>query len=162
MCRIPGLLIIGDTPAPAYCAGSMARFAPVAAAAWAEPLCAIPSVQGGAERTTIPSRGFFVKVIARIPALDEVVATTRFDVEVPPASTPSPAPAVTRSRGSTRPRRGNCRSGFPVGSIVVLTLLATFAWSLASWNESRRIERARAERIARVQGVTANPGTIPR
>lgn len=159
--------MIGDTPAPAYCDDSMAHFTPVAAAAWAGALPAIPQAQGGPEPTTILTRGFVVKVIARIPALDSVVAVAPLAIEATtaaeaPSAASANAPGSVLASAPARPRRRHSGSRFPFGSVAVLAILAAFAWSLASWNECRRIERARAERIARVQGFQATPGTTAR
>ena len=101
-----------------------------------------------------------MKVIARIPALQPVIAdgdalvVARADTAA--ASPASPAATTRRSR---RRRTG---SRFPVASVTVLAILAGFVWSLASWNESRRLERARADRVARLQGVQSTPGTTAR
>lgn len=163
MCRFPGAEIIGDTPAPAYCAGSMARFTPVVAAAWADAVPGSPTVQGAVRPTTILTRGFRVKVIARIPALGPAAGDRRFSVETTTAVDATAGPAtVASSTARSRPRRRGPRSRFPVASVTVLAIMAACAWSLASWNESRRIERARADRIARTQGLEAAPGTRAR
>lgn len=157
-------MIIGNTAASAYCAGSTARFSPVVAAAWAGVLPEILAAQGAVHATSILTRGFVVKVIARIPALAPTAEATPPGVD--PVVTPTITPEAAAPDGDASPPRRRTRrhgrSHFPIGSVTVLAILAAFAWSMASWNETRRLERARAERIARVQAAQATPGTTSR
>jgi len=108
------------------------------------------------EATTILTRGFVVKVIARIPAL---LAPS---VEAPPSmvavaeSAPRARPAPRRREASGR------RPGFPAVSVGLLAVIAVAVWMLASWNDGRRLARARQERIARIQAFEAATGTVAR
>lgn len=142
----------------------MAHFSPVVAAAWAGVLPEIRAAQGAVHATSILTRGFVVKVIARIPALAPTAEAMPPGVDS--AITPTIAPEAAAPAGDDgpprRPRRRTGRTRFPIGSVTVLAILAAFAWSMASWNETRRLERARADRIARVQAVQATPGTTSR
>jgi len=114
--------------------------------------------------TSILTRGFVVKVIARIPALEPTADAPPPGVD--PANGPAIAPEAAAPAADEgpprRPRRRSGRSRFPIGSVTVLAILAAFAWSMASWNETRRLERARADRIARVQAAQSTPGTTAR
>lgn len=44
----------------------------------------------------------------------------------------------------------------------VLAVLAVAVWMLASWNDGRRLARARQERMARIQAFEAASGTVAR
>lgn len=92
-----------------------------------------------------------MKVISRIPALDSPT------VAAPP--TPIPARPRTsprhRATSATRPR-------FPGVSVSLLAVLAVAIWMLASWNDGRRLARARQERMARIQAFEAASGTVAR
>ncbi|MBM4010060.1 MAG: hypothetical protein FJ286_01580 [Planctomycetes bacterium] len=99
-----------------------------------------------------------MKVIARIPALEP-------NADPAPRGMDPPATGVDDALvdpGRRLPRRRRSQRQFPIASVTVLALLAAFAWSMVSWNESRRLERARAERVARVQASQAPPGTMSR
>jgi hypothetical protein len=152
----PGAVIIGESEGPAYCDGSMARFTAAVADGWAGAVPAVATAQGATPTATILTRGFVVKVIARIPSL-EPEAT---DQRVPCAPPSEPVLADAGSGADGRRRRGRPR--FPAASVAVLTLLAAVVWSLASWNDGRRLERARQERIARMQAFQPGPGTVAR
>lgn len=85
-----------------------------------------------------------MKVLARIPLLDPSEAS-------PPAASAvsaEPRPIARRRRGGP----------FPVASVAVLALLAAMAWSLATWNDARRLQR---HRLARTQQAMAT-GTVAR
>jgi hypothetical protein len=47
-------------------------------------------------------------------------------------------------------------------SVSVLAVLAVVVWMVASWNDGRRLARARQERIARIQAFEAASGTVAR
>lgn len=85
-----------------------------------------------------------MKVLARIPLLDPSEA-----------SPPVAAPPRVEPRGSSRRRR---HRPFPVASVAVLAVLAAMAWSLATWNDARRLHR---HRLARTQQSAAT-GTVAR
>lgn len=105
-----------------------------------------------------------MKVLARIPALDAIdaAAIRSADMVEVDASTPGavgaqgPVPGLRR-RPARRPR-----GRFPTASIAALAVLATVAWSLASWNDACRAERSRQERLARLQPAVSSSGTISR
>lgn len=84
-----------------------------------------------------------MKVLARIPLLD------------PSEASPTAAPPAMEPRHIRRRRQGR---PFPVASVAVLALLAVMAWSLATWNDARRLHR---HRLARTQQATAT-GTVAR
>jgi hypothetical protein len=97
-----------------------------------------------------------VKVIARIPALDSQA------VEAPPC-TDGPAESALRSGASPRRREAfGRRPGFPAVSVGLLAAVAVAVWMLASWNDGRRLARARQERMARIQAFEAATGTVAR
>jgi hypothetical protein len=108
-----------------------------------------------------------MKVLARFPALDAAAITIAGSAAVQAAAEP-PAPAVipttTIEASSRRPRTPvrRQRSPFPGGSVVALAVLAGIVWTLASWNDARRAERSRAERLARMQSTFSSPGTLAR
>ena len=107
-----------------------------------------------------------MKVLARIPALDADGASGPHAADAIAAEAPqqhdadrlrsSPAP-FTRRRAGRRPR-----SRFPTASIMALAVLASIAWSLASWNDARRAERSRQERLARMHPPVSSSGTVSR
>lgn len=95
-----------------------------------------------------------MRVLARIPEL-----AAEIPAAAPAAKPCRPAPPLTgrepERRGShggvCRPRANRRRQPpFPTRPVIALGLLAAFAWSLASWNEFRRVARNRQERLARV------------
>lgn len=97
-----------------------------------------------------------MKVIARIPVLESpaVAAAPALD----PPQQPSPMarpPRRAREAPAPRPR-------FPGVSVSVLAVLAVAVWMLASWNDGRRLARARQERMARIQAFEAASGTVAR
>jgi hypothetical protein len=97
-----------------------------------------------------------VKVIARIPLLESpaVAAAPALDppTQRPPRDRP---PRRAREASALRPR-------FPGVSVSVLAVLAVVVWMLASWNDGRRLARARQERMARIQAFEAASGTVAR
>lgn len=103
-----------------------------------------------------------MKVIARIPALADTAASqpvaARHD-HAEEAATKSPSPC----RPSGRPARlRQPRSAFPTASVSVLAVLAVIVWTLASWNDARRLERTRQERLARFHAPVTTPETFSR
>ncbi len=97
-----------------------------------------------------------MKVIARIPALESPT------VEASPSPDP---PTQTPPRPRTTPRRLEAcasRPRFPGVSVSLLAVLALAVWMLASWNDGRRLARARQERIARIQAFEAASETVAR
>ena len=97
-----------------------------------------------------------MKVIARIPSLAPEAPDHR-----PPCATHDREPiAAPVPRGDARRRR--VRPTFPGVSVTVLAVLAAVVWTLASWNDGRRLERARQERIARMQSFQPAPDTVAR
>ena len=93
------------------------------------------------------------KVLARIPSLSDVGTPEAAPAEA--AASAPPAPREPRRRAAHRHR-------FPVRSILVLAVFAATAWGLATWNDARRFERNRLERLARIQSFTAGEGTVAR
>jgi hypothetical protein len=104
-----------------------------------------------------------MKVLARIPAIDtNAPALTAVVVgEAPLSPAAAGMPEVSRPRRAP-PRARFTRSGFPSGSVLTLAILAAVVWSLASWNDTRRAEHSRLERLARAQPAAAIPETISR
>lgn len=104
-----------------------------------------------------------MKVLARIPAIDTsapaLTAVAVGEALESPAATGMPE--VSRPRRAP-PRARFTRSGFPAGSVLTLAILAAVVWSLASWNDTRRAEHSRLERLARAQPAAAIPGTMSR
>ena len=47
-------------------------------------------------------------------------------------------------------------------SVSLLAALAVAVWMLASWNDGRRLARARQERIARIQAFESASETVAR
>jgi hypothetical protein len=101
-----------------------------------------------------------MKVIARIPLVPQplTVRSSAAGVEEP-AAVVTPAP---RKRAAPQARRRGARPRFPAASVTALALLAAVAWSLATWNDARRAERSRLERLARMHAPTATAGTLAR
>jgi len=97
-----------------------------------------------------------VKVIARIPALDSPTVEAPSVADQPPVAAPRSQPSPRRREASRR------RPRFPGVSVGLLMLLAVAVWMLASWNDGRRLARARQERIARIQAFEAAAGTVAR
>lgn len=98
------------------------------------------------------------KVLARIPSLVDAgppEAGPAAERIASPDPAPAPSPRDPRRRAASRQR-------FPVRSIFALAVLAATAWGLASWNDARRFERNRLERLARMQSFTAGEGTVAR
>ncbi|MFM8735546.1 MAG: hypothetical protein ACKOC8_10170 [Pirellulales bacterium] len=91
-----------------------------------------------------------MKVLACIPLLDSPVA---------PPEAAAPTPASTMGADTPRPcvRRRTQAGRFPLASVAILAVLATLAWSLATWNDARRLHR---HRLARMQQTTT--GTVAR
>ena len=104
-----------------------------------------------------------MKVLARIPAIDTsapaLTAVVVGEALVSPAA--AGMPEVSRPRRAP-PRAGFIRSGFPVGSVLTLAILAAVVWSLASWNDARRAEHSRLERLARAQPAAGIQETMSR
>ena len=104
-----------------------------------------------------------MKVLARIPALETNAAAFTAAATGEAAVSPSAAgmqdesPCLPASR-----RTRSVRRGFPSGSVLTLAILAAVAWSLASWNDARRAERGRLERLARTQPAATSTETISR
>jgi len=99
-----------------------------------------------------------VKVIARIPALHSPTIQAS-----PPPQAPLPTPLPSRPRETSRHRTASAaRPRFPAVSVSLLAVLAVVVWMLASWNDGRRLARARQERIARIQAFEAASGTVAR
>jgi len=46
--------------------------------------------------------------------------------------------------------------------VGLLAAVAVAVWMLASWNDGRRLARARQERMARIQAFEAATGTVAR
>lgn len=97
-----------------------------------------------------------MKVIARIPALESPTVE---------ASPPPDSPTQTPPRPRTIRRRLEAcgsRPRFPGVSVSLLAVLAVAVWMLASWNDGRRLARARQERIARIQAFESASETVAR
>ena len=83
----------------------------------------------------------------------------------PSASATAPAAPVARPANSSPDRRQRRRRRgprFPFGSVAALAVIAALAWSLASWNDGRRAEHSRLERLARMQSFSPPAGTVAR
>jgi hypothetical protein len=96
-----------------------------------------------------------VKVIARIPALDSPTVAAASPADSPQPAARSRTPLRRREASAARPR-------FPGVSVSVLAVLAVVVWMVASWNDGRRLARARQERMARIQAFEAASGTVAR
>jgi len=108
-----------------------------------------------------------MKVLARIPALDAAAITVAGGAEPCAPDLTGPAEATARATTTTTDRRPRGRvrpprSRFPTASVAALAILATVAWSLASWSDAHRAERSRLERLARMEPAASSPGTISR
>ncbi len=104
-----------------------------------------------------------MKVLARIPAIDTnapaLTAVAVGEAPVPPAA--AGMPEVSRPHRA-QPRARFTRSGFPFGSVLTLAILAAVVWSLASWNDTRRAEHSRLERLSRTQPAAGIQETMSR
>ncbi len=104
-----------------------------------------------------------MKVLARIPAIDTnapaLTAVAVGEAPVPPAA--AGMPEVPRPHRAP-PRARFTRSGFPFGSVLTLAILAAVVWSLASWNDTRRAEHSRLERLSRTQPAAGIQETMSR
>lgn len=98
-----------------------------------------------------------MRVLATIPDLGAVAETE--DLPSPNTSVaseanepaPVPAPCCISPAPSPRAIRQHRRPSFPWVSVAALGLVAFLAWSLAGWNDGRRLERQQAEeRMAQV------------
>jgi hypothetical protein len=84
-----------------------------------------------------------METIARIPAVA---------VQVNASANPAGRQPTSRRRGAA----------FPVRSIVVLAVLATVAWTLATWNEQDRMRRQRQPvRLAREPAANVRDSVTP-
>jgi hypothetical protein len=150
--------IIGDPTGGAYCAGSMARLANPGRAGWAGTIRRRLHPSRPPAEADDAGRGFTMKVLARIPLMSPAPAphphVVALDEPVPPVLPPARLPASSRAR-ARRPR-------FPTVSVTALALMAAAAWSLATWNDARRAERSRLERLARMHAPTAAAETVAR
>lgn len=101
-------------------------------------------------------QGEMMHVLARIPDIgaDQAAAGAADGVPVT-AVKPAPTPAPCR-----RPRASRTR--FPMGSVMALAVMATVVWALASWNDGRRAEHSRMERLARMRPATTTTDTLQR
>lgn len=97
-----------------------------------------------------------MKVIARIPALDSPTVAAASPAD------PPPLPATRSGPRLRRPEASASRPRFPGVSVSLLAVLAVVVWMVASWNDGRRLARARQERIARIQAFEAASGTVAR
>jgi hypothetical protein len=94
-----------------------------------------------------------MKILARIPEL------------VPqPSAMSTAAPVPQPAKSPTAPVRRQRRPGsrFPFASVAALAGIAAVAWSLASWNDGRRAEQSRLERLARMQSFSTSARTVAR
>ncbi|MGI9178166.1 MAG: hypothetical protein ACR2IT_09965 [Pirellulales bacterium] len=177
------VVIIGDPGNEAYCAGSVARMASPAVRNGKGPSVAVDPFKAAGHGRRFTT-GMTMKILARIPALvplptscaapacAEVVPGVRELVrqavaQSPPPSEPTePAPAAAPQPAASPPasRQRQRRSGprFPLGSVAALAVIAALAWSLASWNDGRRAEHSRLERLARMQSPPTTAGTVAR
>ncbi len=104
-----------------------------------------------------------MKVLARIPAIDtNAPALAGVAVgEAPLSPAAAGMPEVSRPHRAP-PRARFTRSGFPFGSVLTLAILAAVVWSLASWNDTRRAEHSRLERLSRTQPAAGIQETMSR
>lgn len=104
-------------------------------------------------------KGGTMQVIARIPD----IGTFQAEPGVPdalPATAVEPVAAPPGEPKASRPR--SSRSRFPMGSVMALAIVAMVAWMLASWNDGRRAERGRVERLARMRSAPITTDTLQR
>jgi len=99
-----------------------------------------------------------MKVLARFPALESVETTVCAD-DARPALAPVAADFATDPQPDAAPRR---RGRFPGWSITSLAILAAIVWSLAAWNDARRLEQHRLERLAAGRVPAVDRGTVSR
>lgn len=93
---------------------------------------------------TIPDLGPVLAARAAIGACPE--PTTTLPVANDPADSTGEAPAA--GEAVSRPLRTirvTPKASFPWASVAALVAFAMVAWSLASWNETRRLARQQAE-----------------
>lgn len=175
------VVIIGDPGNEAYCAGSVARMASPAVRNGKGPSVAVDPFKAAGHGRRFTT-GFTMKILARIPALEPlptscaapacagVVPTVQQAVaQSPPPSEPTeaspasgPRPAFPPSPSVSRQRHRRSGPRFPLGSVAALAVIAALAWSLASWNDGRRAEHSRLERLARMQSPPTPAGTVAR
>jgi hypothetical protein len=101
-----------------------------------------------------------MKVLARFPAL-ESVATTVCAEDARPAMAPGSPDLATDPPPDAAPRRRG-RGRFPGWSVTSLAILAAIVWSLAAWNDARRLEQHRLERLAAGRVPAVDRGTVSR
>jgi len=101
-----------------------------------------------------------MKVLARIPLMPPAAAPQ------PPAGAAAgslePVMPTARPRSTALRRSRPHRPRFPAVSVVALAGVAALAWSLATWNDARRAERSRLERLARMDAPAAAVETMAR
>jgi hypothetical protein len=138
----------------------MARMANPGRAGWAETIRHHPRPSRPPGVADDAGRGFTMKVIARIPLMPPAAEVQPFVAAIgEPTAGATPAP---QARAAPDPRRRGARPHFPAASITALALLAAAAWSLATWNDARRAERSRLERLARMHAPAATEETLSR
>lgn len=100
-----------------------------------------------------------MRVLATIPDLGAVAETEDLPSRnTTVASEPAPVPAPCSRAPAPSPRaiRRRPRPSFPWVSVAALGLVAFLAWSLAGWNDGRRLARQQAEeRMAQVPARAA-------
>lgn len=97
-----------------------------------------------------------MRVLARFPALRDRPADSR---AVPDGS--PPAATIQADDGAHAPPAA-ARRRPRTGPVAALAILAAIAWSMAAWNDSRRLARSRLERLAQGRTADAAPGTVAR
>jgi len=103
-----------------------------------------------------------MRILATIPAL-----ATEADpggTANGPGVSSGPAPPVVVCRPSARPRRPVDRfrrQPLPLRSLAALAALALVAWSLAHWNDARRLRHQEAAKLAdRPPAATAEEAVL--
>jgi hypothetical protein len=103
-----------------------------------------------------------MRILATIPAL--ATGADPGGTASGPAVSSRPAPQVGGSRPSARPRRPVDRfrrQPFPLRSLAALAALALVAWSLAHWNDARRLRHQEAAKLAdRPPAATAEEAVL--
>jgi hypothetical protein len=100
------------------------------------------------------------RVAAEDPAMCSVVQSPSSSASAADPAAPIARPANSSPERRQRRRRPSPR--FPFGSVAALAAIAALAWSLASWNDGRRAEHSRLERLARMQSFSTPAPTVSR
>lgn len=103
-----------------------------------------------------------MKVLARFPALESAAAAVCTEDAHVPTDVQAPDLADHPPSAATPPRRLRVRGRFSGWSVTTLAILAAIVWSLAAWNDARRLEQHRLERLAAGRMPSVDRGTVSR